>query len=162
MAHKNNQGSSIAQESRSGQACLDRTRTAVLNVLVAIGLVIAVTGAVLRFRADQDGPLRSRSLRQPLLGGLIVIAVISYAARRILSQRIAGGQTGATESLFFWSHLLPALIAAAAAPLGLVYGWWVDSRLQSVIPFWVVSLALGSLALPRASELECFDRSAPR
>jgi len=145
---------------RQGQACLARTRTAVLNVLIADGLVIALSGGLLRFRTGALGPAASRDLHQELMAGLLVISVISYAARRILSQRAVHGQAASRESLFYWSHVLPAIIAALAAPLGLVYGWWVDRSVQSVVPFWVVALALGTLALPRARELECFDRPA--
>jgi hypothetical protein len=88
------------------------------------------------------------------LAALVVICVTSYATKRIMSQGVAHAQRARRESLFYWSHVLPALLAALAAPLGLVYGWWVDPGLQSVIPFWAAALALGSLAIPRARELE--------
>jgi len=131
-----------------------------LNVLIAVGLCIAVSGGLLRLRIGAPGLSASRALHQQLLAGLMVISVISYATRRILSQRTVHGQEPSRESRFYWSHVLPAIIAALAAPLGLVYGWWVDESVQSIAPFWVVALALGTLALPRARELECFDRSA--
>jgi len=149
-----------AEPSRRGQACLEHTRTAVLNVLIAVGLFIALSGGLLRIRKEAIGPSASRDLHQELMAGLVVISVISYATRRILSQRTVHGQAASCESRFYWSHVLPAIIAALAAPLGLVYGWWVDRSVQSVVPFWVVALALGTLALPRARELECFDRPA--
>jgi len=144
-----------AEPSRPGQACLERTRTAVLNVLIAVGVCIALSGGLLRFRAEDREASASRNLHQELMASLIVISVISYATRRILSQRTLHGKPAPRESLFYWS-----IIAALAAPLGLVYGWWVDRSVQSVAPFWIAALALGSLALPRARELECFDRSA--
>ncbi len=149
-----------AEPSHQGQACLERTRTAVLNVLIAVGVCIALSGGLLRFRTDALGPSAARNLHQKLMAGLIVISVISYATRRILSQRTVQGQAASRESRFYWSHVLPAIIAALAAPLGLAYGWWVDGSFQSVVPFWIAALALGSLALPRDRELECFDRSA--
>ncbi len=131
---------------------------AVLNVLIAVGLVIAISGGILRIRSEVNGLAASRGLHQQLMAGLVVIAVISYAARRILSQRTLHKDAASRESFFYWSHVLPALIAGLAAPLGLVYGWLVDGSVQSVVPFWIAALALGSLALPRARELECFDR----
>jgi hypothetical protein len=145
-----------AEESRPGQACLERTRTAVLNVLIAVGLFIALSGGLLRYRTEALGPAASRTLHQELMAGLIVVSITSYATRRILSQRSVHGQGASRESRFYWSHVLPAIIAGLAAPLGLIYGWWVDRSVQSVVPFWAVALALGSLALPRAHELECF------
>ncbi|MGO9468387.1 MAG: hypothetical protein ACLQVF_30000 [Isosphaeraceae bacterium] len=148
------------EPSREGQACLERTRTAVLNVLIAVGLCIALSGGLLRFRTEALAPSAARNLHQKLMAGLIVISVISYAARRILSQQAIRGQAASRQSLFYWSHLLPALIAALAAPLGLAYGWWVNASFRSVVPFWIAALALGSLALPRAREVEYFDRSA--
>ncbi len=146
------------EASGAGQACLERTRTAVFNVLIAVGFLIAVSGGLLRLRTRDDGGPASGDLHRELLTGLMIIGVVSYATRRILSQKLVGSKSAADESLFYWSHVLPAIIAALAAPLGLVYGWCVDSSVQSIIPFWVVALALGSLALPRVSELECFDR----
>jgi len=131
-----------------------------LNVLIAVGLCMALSGGLLRFRTGALGPSASRDLHQDLMAGLVGVGVISYATRRILSQRTVRGQAAARESRFYWSHVLPAIVAALAAPLGLVYGWWVDGSVQSVVPFWVVALAMGSLALPRASELECFDPPA--
>jgi hypothetical protein len=136
------------------QSCLARTRSAVLNVLVAVGLCIAVSGGLLRGRATADRPSPPRALHRELLAALVVIAVTSYATKRIMSQGVARSQRARRESVFYWSHVLPAVLAALSAPLGLVYGWWVDPRLQSVIPFWVAALALASLAIPRERELE--------
>jgi hypothetical protein len=130
----------------------------VLNVLVAVGIFVALSGWLLRNRARTEKPPASQALSQELMAAALIVAVISYATRRILTQRMAGARTTPTESLFFWSHVVPALIAAIAAPLGLMYGWWVEPSVGSVVPFWVVALALGSLALPRASELECFGQ----
>jgi hypothetical protein len=132
----------------------------VLNVLIGVGLVIAVSGGLLRLCAGNEPASFSHELQQGLVAGLLVVTLVSYAARRILTQRLLRGKVPASESLFYWAHVLPAMIAAFAAPLGLAYGWWVDARLQSVIVFWVASLALATLALPRSSELECFDRPA--
>jgi hypothetical protein len=92
---------------------------------------------------------------------LIGLAVASYIVRRGSGRRVARLDPVRRESAFFWSHVLAAAIAAPAAALGIVYGWWVDPRLEAVIPFWVVPLALGLLAMPRSGELDDFDRPAP-
>jgi len=158
MALKRKPRSLEPEASGTGQACLERTRTAVLNVLIAVGLFIALSGGLLRYRTEALGASESRNLHHELMAALIVTSVISYTTRRILSQRSDQGQGGPRESLFYWAHVLPAIIAALAAPLGLAYGWWVDRNVQSVVPFWIAALALGSLALPRRYELACFDQ----
>jgi hypothetical protein len=135
-------------------ANLKRVRGAVLNVLVAASLMIAVSGWLLRGREPPQHPLLSRGLHHQLMLGLIVVAVASYTALRVLKRRLSMGQPGRVEVLFFWAHVLPASIAALAVPLGLLYGWLVDPRLEAVIPFWVVPLALGFLSLPRRHELD--------
>jgi hypothetical protein len=142
----------------SSMRCLERTRSAVLNVLVVIGLFIAVSGWLLRSRALTNPPQGSRSLHESLMIGLVILCVVSFLVRRTLGRRASLDDPVRRGSRFYWSHVLPALIAAPAAPLGLVYGWLVVPRVDFVIPFWVVSLALGFLALPREHELMDFDR----
>jgi hypothetical protein len=140
------------------RSCLDRTRSAVLNVLVGIGLFIAVSGWLLRSRALTDPPRGSRSLHEGLTIGLVILSLASFLTRRTLGRRASLDDPVRRGSRFFWSRVLPALIAALAAPLGLVYGWLVVPRVEFVIPFWVVSLALGFLDLPREHELMGFER----
>jgi hypothetical protein len=161
MIHSSEPRVPETEEARHSRACLERTRTAVLNVLIAVGSVIAVSGGVLRIRAASQQPPATSGLRRGLSATLIVIAVFSYVTRRMMASHLGYDQAATSQSRFYWSHVAPAIIAALAAPLGLVYGWWVDSSVQSVIPFWVVALALGSLALPRASEVEYLHGPAP-
>ena len=59
---------------------------------------------------------------------------------------------------FFLGHVVPAVVGALAAPLGLVHGWLISPRLEAILPFWVVALLLGILAYPRGRELEGFDQ----
>jgi hypothetical protein len=134
--------------------CLRRTRSAVLNVLVVVGMMIAVSGWLLRRRAEQVLNPPRRGLHDALLIALFAVGISSYLVRRI--SRIRPGRVDDVQwrSRFFWSHVAAAAIAALAVPLGLAYGWWVDPRLQGVIPFWVVPLALGFLAMPRRGELD--------
>jgi hypothetical protein len=143
----------------ASRACLARTRSAVLNVLVAMGLTIAISGWLLRMRsADLERPLPSKSVHLGMMAGLIVLGTASYLSRRLMGRRAALRDSSRRERLFFWSHVLPSLIAALAAPLGLAYGWFVVPRLEVVIPFWVVPIALGFLSLPREQELADFDQ----
>jgi hypothetical protein len=135
------------------EACLRRTRTAVLNVLVGVGLLIAVSGWLLRRRAEEV-VRPARWMHEGLLLALILVAVASYLVRRLGGGRMTAIPLDRREARFFWSHAGSAAVAAIGIPLGLVYGWFVDPRLEGVIPFWVVPLALGFLALPRRGELD--------
>jgi hypothetical protein len=143
-------------------ACLLRTRSAVLNTLVGVGLSIAVSGWLLRGRAETWQPRPATVWKETLTGGLIVLGMASYLSLRIMCQRARRSQPDARLSRFFWSHLIPALIAAAILPLGFAYGWMVAPQLDAVIPFWVVPLALGFLSLPRQRELRDFHDPAHR
>jgi len=140
----------------ASRKCLDCTRGAVLNLLVVTGFFIAISGAVLRWRSAHSGAIGSKSLHGKLMIGLLVIAVASFLSRRLLGSRARLKDPETRASRFFWSHLLAAVVAALAAPVGLLHGWLVAPGLDSIGPFWVVALALGFIALPRQYELEGF------
>jgi uncharacterized membrane protein YedE/YeeE len=125
----------------------------VLNVLVVVGLSIAVSGWLLRGRARDWQPRPAKNLSDSLYVALIALAATSYIARRYIGARAARAQAGRRDQFFYWSHVGPALIAAVAVPLGFAYGWLVAPRLDAVIPFWAVPFALGCLSLPRKREL---------
>jgi hypothetical protein len=143
------------------QACVQRTRSAVLNFLVAIGLGIAVGGLVLRWRDREatwrvgDGP------RHAMLAALFVLLFTSFAVRRAGTSRALLRDPSRRTARFYRAHVVSALIAALAVPLGLAYGWFVRPRLDAVGPFWIAALALGLLALPRSPLLEGFDQRLP-
>ena len=152
MAHTNEPDDpppSIAME-----ACLARTRKAVLDVLVGVGMMIAVSGWLLRRRAGQDLPLPPRGLHDGLLFALLVVAVCGYLVRRAWAARPASLTPDRRAARFFRTHVGSAAIAALGVPIGLAYGWFVDPRLEGVAPFWVIPLALGFLAIPRRGELD--------
>lgn len=134
-------------------ACINRTRSAVLNVLVAVGFGIAASGLLLRNRESRN----LAPVGRWLLAGLFMIAVMSYATRRVLARRIVLEAPESRAGRFFRAHVLSAAVAALAVPLGFVHGWLVRPNLQAVAPFWVVALTLGFLALPRAHELGGFS-----
>jgi len=142
-------------------ACLLRTRTTVLNVLVAVGLMIALSGWLLRRRAGDGILLAARGMHEGLLLALIVAAVASYLVRRAGMSRLSAIPADRRASRFYWSHVGAAVIASLGVPLGLVHGWCVDPRLESVVPFWVVPLALGFLAIPRRGEVDDLSPSPP-
>jgi len=146
----------------SWHACLARTRAAVLNTLVGVGLAIAVSGWLLRGRAETWQPRPTQIWQKSLTIGLIVLGTASYLSLRIMGRQARRADPEQRPSAFFWAHLVPALIAATAVPLGLVYGWIVAPRLDGIIPFWVVPLGLGFLSLPRERELADFrDPAGP-
>jgi hypothetical protein len=137
--------------------CLDRTRSAVVNVLVAVSAGIAATGLLLRWR-DRGALFRAQGLaRQVMLGALFVLVVASFLCRRILARRSSLRDPSSRCARFLRAHVLAASVGALAIPLGLVYGWTVRPRFDAVAPFWVAALALGVLALPRSVALEGLD-----
>lgn len=144
------------------EAILHRTRLAVLNVLVLVGGMIAVSGFLLRWRTEQGAvPAPAGAAapggewpRKALLGGLFALGLASYLARRAWWRRPSDLTPERWTRRLRWSHVGSAAIAAGGVPLGLAYGWWVDARLQAIAPFWVVPLALGLLAIPRRVEIQ--------
>jgi Na+/H+-dicarboxylate symporter len=143
----------------SSSAYLERTRSVVLNVLIAAGVGIAVSSFLLRGREHGTLWRTPEPARRGLLAGLIGLVVTSYAVRRIGAGREALHDPTRRAEWFYRAHVAAACAAALAVPLGLAYGWLFDPRLGAVGPFWVVTLGMGSLALPRSHELEGFDRS---
>jgi hypothetical protein len=151
MRHTNDPDADV-----NGSAMADglaRTRKAVLNMLVGVGFMIAVSGGLIRRRAEDAIAPRGRWLHDGLLFALMAVAVASYLARRA-ARGVASMPTGRREVHFYRTHVGAAAIAAMGVPLGLAYGWFVDPSLEGVAPFWVVPMALGLLAIPRRGELE--------
>ncbi len=142
------------------EACLERTRSAVLNVLVVVGGGIAASGWILgRHDPDAALPWGTLTTRQVALGTLVGIVAASYATLRGFAGRESLRNPAKRLARFFRGRLAASIIAAQAIPLGFAYGWYVDSRIQAIAPFWIASLALGFLALPRGSELEGFEEA---
>lgn len=134
--------------------CLRRTRSGVLNVLVVVGLFVALSGALLRGRGGAGIPAGIDRQSQPFLLGLLVIFVISTFARRSLGLRSRLRDPRQRARRFYWAHVIPAILGGLAAPLGLFHGIVVSGRLEAILPFWITALVLGVLAYPRSHELE--------
>ncbi len=141
--------------------CLRRTRSSVLNVLLGVGVVVALSGVILRGRPAGALPAIPPRLNEMMLGSLILIFVASTLMRRSLGRRTRLRDPRLRGPRFFWGHVLPAVVGALAAPLGLAHGWLLSPRLETIIPFWVTALLLGVLAYPRGRELEGFDLPMP-
>ena len=145
----------------AAESCLDRTRSAVLNVLVFVGAGIAVSGWALG-RRDRGALLWDPDLaRRVSIVVLLTLLVASRVAQRVGSGRAALRDPMQRARRFRRSHVLAALIGAVAVPLGFGYGWAIKPRLEDICPFWVVALATGFLALPRSHELTGFDDPIP-
>jgi hypothetical protein len=142
-------------------ACLNRTRSAVLNVLVGVGAVVALSGLVLRGRPTGALAGPQQALSHAMLLGLFILFVVSTLLRRLLGRQSRLRDPMLRDHRFFLAHILPAVLGALAAPLGLAYGWLISPRLEAILPFWLVALILGSLAYPRTGELEGFDQPMP-
>ena len=139
---------------------LEKTRSTVLNLVVAAGFGIAVSGGLLRWRDRWAVSRAPASVGSGLTVALIALGVSSYLVRRTISGRGALRDPETRGVRLFRGHVASAALAVLAVPLGLAYGWFVRPRLDAVAPFWVVALALGLLALPRSRDLQ--DLDAPR
>ena len=95
------------------------------------------------------------------MSALFGLAFASYGVRVASRRLLKRAEESRLQTTFYWSHVLSASIAALATPLGIVYGWLIDPRLGSVIPFWVVPLTMGFLAIPRTRELDDFNPPFP-
>ena len=134
--------------------CLKKTRSGVLNVLVGVGVVVAISGMA---AAGPRGGRRARSFTNFMYLGLIMIFAASTIARRSMGRRSWLRDPSSRGARFFRAHLVAAVIGALAAPLGFVFGWLASPRLEAILPFWLTALVLGILAYPRSQELDGFD-----
>ena len=142
----------------SATACLERTRSAVLNVLVVVGAGIAASGWVLgRHEADAVLPWGLERTERAFMAALLVLGAFAYLLLRVGSGREALREPSRRASNFFKARVGAASVAGLAVPLGFAHGWLIDPRLQALAPFWVAALGLGFLALPRGTELDDFD-----
>lgn len=137
---------------------LERTRAAVMNVLVVAGLGIALSGFLLGRRERGTILVPPRDIDRWAYGSLLGLCLLSLLVRRTLGARDRLRDPAHRDARFFRAHVLSAVLGALAIPMGLTYGWLIRPRLGGVGPFWVVALTLGILAFPRGQELADLDR----
>lgn len=142
-------------------ALLDRTRSAVMNVLMAVGLGIAATGFLLRGHPRDLWLLPPLDVEQWAYGGLAGLALLSVIVRRTLGSRDRLRDPAHRADRFRQAHFVSAVVGALAVPMGFAYGWLIRPSLDGVGPFWVVALATGAMAYPRTRELADFDEPLP-
>ena len=146
----------------SAVACLTRTRSAVLNVLVGVGAAIAASGWVLgRHDPDMALPWGSLKTRRAFMIALGALIALSYLVLRLVAGRESLRGPSTRASRFFKGRVAAASVAALSVPLGFAHGWFLDPRLEALAPYWVAALGLGFLALPRGHELDDFDEPMP-
>jgi hypothetical protein len=138
-------------------AWLDRTRSAVLNVLVVVGAGIAASGWVLGRRDWGALVLDTDMARRASIVVVVAILLASRLVLRVGSGRAALRDPGTRGRRFLRAHVASAIVGGVAVPLGFAYGWAIKPRLEDISPFWVVALATGFLSLPRSNELADFD-----
>ncbi len=138
-------------------ACLDRTRSGVLNVLVAVGSGIAASGWILgRHQPGGPPPWGPARTQRVATAAVMVLVALSYMVLRVGSGRESLLDPATRADRFRRARLGSAALGALAVPLGFAYGWFADPRLEALAPFWVGALGLGFLALPRGHELDGF------
>jgi hypothetical protein len=145
---------------------LERTRSAVMNIMVAMGGGIALSGIVLG-RQKWGPSLFSPELAQKwAYRALLALFVASHVARRLGTSRAALRDPEGRPGRFFWGHVLAAAFAALAVPLGFFSAWATGPLalrplIWDILPFWLVGLALAVLAFPRDYELAGLDKPLP-
>ena len=139
--------------------CLTRTRSGVLNVLMGVGVVVALSGLILRSRPAGALAGNPTWLSQAMLMVLFGVFVVSTVLRRVLGRRTRLRDPRSARPAVPRGPRRARLRGSDCRALGLAHGWLVSPRLEAVIPFWVVALLLGILAYPRARELEGFGQA---
>jgi hypothetical protein len=125
--------------------CLNRTRSGVLNVMIGVSAIVALSGLVLRGRAAGAWSPVPERINQGMFLALGLIFVVSTALRRVLGSRARLRDPDTRGERFYRGHVVPAVVGALAAVLGFAYGWLVSPRIEAVLPFWLAALVLGIL-----------------
>ncbi len=138
-------------------ACLVRTRSAVLNVLLFVGAGIAASGMLLgRHQVGEPPTIDLPLTPQRAMGGLLALIALAYLILRVGSGRERLRDPARRAGRFFRARVAAAIVAAACIPLGFLAGWLNDPRLEALAPFWIAALGMGFLSIPRGPELDDF------
>ena len=143
--------------SSAALAILERTRSAVTNVLLAVGLGIAVSGWALARREPGLPPWPPTQARRVAYAALCALIAASVTIRRVWASRCGLRKSARRAARLYASHVVSAGVGALSVPLGFAYAWSVRPTLDGVGPFWLAGLALVALAQPRDNEIEAFD-----
>src|SRR4051812_47683629 len=104
-------------------ACVERTRSSVLNVLVVVGAAIAASGWILG-RRDGGALLWDPVTASRIAGvGLVALLVASRVLVRVYAGRSALRDPSTRAGRFARMHVAAAVVGGLAVPLGFVYGW---------------------------------------
>jgi len=141
-------------------AALARARSAVLNVLVAVGLGIGVSGWALARRASATAPQFLWIAQRAAYPALAILLFASIATRYLFASRRALGDPARRGARLYRAHVASAALGALAIPLGFAFAWLFDPELEGVGPFWFVALAAGVLALPWDAQVAGLDSPA--
>src|SRR4051794_5190530 len=113
--------SDAAERDPAAVACQERTRSAVLNILVVMGGGIAVSGWALG-RLDRGAFIGNAALlERGAFTALLAIVVFSHTWLRIGTGRTALRDPERRATRYYRAHVIAALIAALAVPLGYAY-----------------------------------------
>jgi hypothetical protein len=135
--------------------CLDRTRRDVLAVLLIEAMVIVAGSLVLRLPGEGIRPdIPERAFTTTLMG----LVLGSVVLKRALSSRSALRDPSTRADRFRSGHVAGAVLGGLAAPVGLIYAMTARPPLAELAPFWVAALATAALSLPRAHELDDFEK----
>ena len=94
------------EQQARGRACLERTRTAVLNVLIGDGLFIALSGGLLRFRTEVLAVPAASRLAPRARGNAGHHRRNELRHASDLEPADRPGPSGTSrESRFYWSHI---------------------------------------------------------
>lgn len=143
----------------SSLRCFERTRSTVMTILLIDGLLIAISGLLLRNREPGISLWLAEDAYRRFHLALLILMFVGSFIRLVGMTRLVMNLTRNGFGWFFWSHTGSALIGTLAIPIGFVYGWAVRPMLSTIGPFWAVALVLGILALPRMDELIGIDPS---
>ncbi len=137
--------------------CVERARSAVLNVLVVDGLSILASALILRGWAPIEVEADLNLLKKLFLGALFACFVAARIALRAPGVRARAEDRVTRGRTYVRSRTATAAIGWLALPLGLGYGLTVDPSLSGLAPFWIAAMLLGATALPRRFDLEELD-----
>ena len=137
---------------------LERTRDAVMDVLLIDGLGIALSGWALARSGYSVTSFEPYIAQRFAFVPLVILVFASIATRRIWAGRWRLRDPARRAGRLLRAHVASALVGGLAIPLGHVFARDFLPTLRGAGPFWIVALAMGLLALPRDSAVAGLER----